>query len=111
MLVLGVRETDVTLVLCALTACTNTGAVGAVGVTAGEGSDCWLEPCAFTACTVKVTDVPLVSPVIVVVVAGGFGATPVTVAVCPTSANLPWLSRGQQVPKFPKAFHSACSQR
>jgi hypothetical protein len=74
-----VTERDVTLVLCALTACTNAGAVGAVGVTAVEADDCGLDPAAFTACTVKVTGTPLVRPVTVVEVAGGFGATPFTV--------------------------------
>ena len=41
---------------------------------------------AFTACTVKVTATPLARPVSVVEVAGGFGATPFTVAVCPEEA-------------------------
>jgi hypothetical protein len=78
--------TDATLVLWALTACTNTGAVGPVGVTEGEAEDGELDPATFTACTVKVTGVPLPSPVTVVEVAGGFGATPLTVAVWPVEA-------------------------
>jgi hypothetical protein len=62
------------------------GAVGAVGVTDGEGEDGGPEPATFTACTVKVTGTPLASPVTVAEVAGGFGATPLTVAVCPEEA-------------------------
>jgi hypothetical protein len=60
--------------------------VDAVGVTEGEADDGKLEPCAFTACTVKVTGVPLANPVTGAEVAGGFGATPLTVAVWPVEA-------------------------
>ena len=57
-----------------------------MGVTGGEGDDDGPVPAAFTAWTVKVTATPLARPVTVVEVAGGFGATPFTVAVCPEEA-------------------------
>ena len=57
-----------------------------MGVTEGEGDDAGPVPGPLTACTVKVTATPLVRPVTVVEVAGGFGATPFTVAVCPEEA-------------------------
>jgi hypothetical protein len=58
---------------------------GAVGVTAFEGADAGPVPIAFVAVTLNVYAVPLVSPVTVVLVAGGVPVTTVTAcAVVPT---------------------------
>jgi hypothetical protein len=51
------------------------GAVGAEGVTGLEGADGGLVPIALVAVTVNVYAVPLVSPLTVVLVAGGFPDT------------------------------------
>ena len=56
------------------------GAVGAVGVTAFDAAEAGPVPTALVAVTVKVYAVPLVSPVTVVVVAGGLPVT--VVGVC-----------------------------
>jgi hypothetical protein len=52
-----------------------------VGVTAAEGDDATPVPTALVAATVKVTGIPLVSPVTTPLVAGA-----ATVSVCPVEA-------------------------
>ena len=59
----------------AVTAVGAAGAVTETGVTAGEAADEGPVPTALVAATVKVYAVPLVSPVTVAVVAGGFPLT------------------------------------
>src|SRR5215468_6650771 len=76
---LGVTVRLPTLRLCALAACTNVGLVGGgvlLGVTALDWAEAGPVPVALVALTVNVYVVPLVSPVMVVLVAGG---EPVTV--------------------------------
>ena len=63
-------------------------------------------PATFTACTVKVTATPLVSPVSVVEVAGGFGATPLTVAALPAAPKGP--SPRRRVIRLPPLEAGAC---
>ena len=68
----GVAASVVTLTPCALTACTKAGGGGAVdGVTGLEAVEAGPVPSALVALTVNVYVVQLVSPVTVVVVAGG----------------------------------------
>src|SRR5215471_7113627 len=76
MLAVGVTAMLATLTPCAVTFCTNAGGGVLDGVTALDGAEAGPVPMALVAVTVNVYVVPLVSPVMVVLVAGG---DPVTV--------------------------------
>jgi hypothetical protein len=81
----GVTASDGFLTAYEVTPWTNAGGGTAVGVTVFESVDAALVPIAFVAVTEKLYDVPLVSPEIVVWVAGGLPDT--MVGVCATDAT------------------------